>query len=63
MNSTDRTSEIVETGKLKDKTTKKRKSEAMKDKIITSRQDYSTTNNCTTSFVITRQNRNSNKMS
>ena len=33
MNSTDRTSEIVETGKLKDKTTKKRKTEAMKDKI------------------------------
>ena len=33
MNSTDRTSEIVETGKLKDKTTKKRKREAMKDKI------------------------------
>ena len=37
MNSTDRTSEIVETGKLKDKTTKKRKREAMKDKTITSR--------------------------
>ena len=35
MNSTDRTSEIVETGKLKDKTTKKRKKRSDEEKRLT----------------------------